>query len=116
MLALSAAFIGTLIIYGESWVEIPQLMSSKIGPTFELIFEWNAPLVWFIPAFFGRLLMLLYFASGQLLKAGDRLDLSLAWFNRYFDVKKHPLLCIGFVAGILAALSYWLLADISLVP
>jgi hypothetical protein len=57
------------------------------------------PLVlWFVPAFFGRLWLLTYVVSGLLLKTARRFDIGFAWFNKKFDVGNHPLQCIGLVA------------------
>lgn len=72
--------------------------------------------VWFIPAFFGRVWLLLYVGCGLLLKVSRRLDIGVTWFNEKFDILYHPLQCIGLVAGIVSALGYWLLALIHLVP
>ena len=72
--------------------------------------------VWFIPAFFGRFWMIAYVISGLLWKVARPLDRGFAWFNRRFDVENNPLQCIGLVAGTLAAIGYWLLAAVRLVP
>jgi hypothetical protein len=73
-------------------------------------------ILWFIPAFFGRLWLLSYVASGRILKVAHHLDIGFVWFNEKFDVESHPLQSIGLVAGTVCALGYWLLALIHLVP
>jgi hypothetical protein len=49
----------------------------------------------------------LYAGSGFLLKAARRFDLGFAWFNRKFDIEKHPLSAIGLVAGAIVAVLWW---------
>ena len=49
----------------------------------------------------------LYAGSGFLLKAAHRFDIGFDWFNRKFDIEKHPLQSIGLVAGALVAVVYW---------
>ena len=38
---------------------------------------------------------------GVLLKAAHRFDISFQWFNRKFDIEKHPLKSLGLVSGAL---------------
>ena len=73
-------------------------------------------IVWFIPAFFGRLWLIVYVACGLTLRWANRLDIGFAWFNRHFDVENHLLQCIGLVAGTFMALGYWILAAIHVLP
>jgi hypothetical protein len=49
----------------------------------------------------------LYAGAGFMLKFARRFDKSLGWFNRRFDIEKHPLSSIGLVAGALVAVVYW---------
>jgi hypothetical protein len=72
--------------------------------------------LWLIPAFIGRLWLVMYVGCGLLLIAARRLDIGFAWFNRHFDVAEHPLQCIGLVAGAISALGYWALAAVHLLP
>jgi hypothetical protein len=67
----------------------------------------GAPLFWFYPAFFTSIWLWLYAGSGFVLKAARRFDLGFDWFNRKFDIEKHPLQSIGLVAGALVAVAYW---------
>jgi hypothetical protein len=60
-----------------------------------------------LPAFFTSIWLWLYAGSGFLLKAAQRFDVGFDWFNRHFDIEKHPLSSIGLVAGALVALAYW---------
>jgi hypothetical protein len=46
-------------------------------------------------------------ASGFLIRAIRRFDISFDWFNKKFDVEKKPLQAIGLVAGLLVAVAYW---------
>jgi hypothetical protein len=78
--------------------------------------RWTFIMSWYLPAFFGRLWLLAYVGSGLLLKVARRFDIGFRWFNRHFDVKNHPLQCIGLVAGSCLALGYWILAAIRLIP
>jgi hypothetical protein len=73
-------------------------------------------LVSFIPAFFGRIWLLLYVCSGLLLKGAHSLAGGLKSFNRWFDIENYPLQCIGLVGGTLCALGYWILAGIRMIP
>jgi hypothetical protein len=59
------------------------------------------------PAFFTSIWLWLYAGSGFVLKAARRFDIGFQWFNRRFDIEKHPLSSIGLVAGMLVALIYW---------
>jgi fructose-specific phosphotransferase system IIC component len=72
--------------------------------------------IWFIPAFFGRIWLLLYVGCGLLLKVSHRLEIGVSWFNRRFDVENQPLTSIGFVAATCVALGYCVLAVIHLLP
>jgi hypothetical protein len=64
--------------------------------------------LWMVyPAFLTSTWLWLYVASGFLLKAARRFDISLNWFNRTFDVEHQPLQSIGLVAATLCTLAYW---------
>jgi len=63
-----------------------------------------------IPALSVSVWMWLPLVAGLMLKAGRRLDIGLAWFNRRFDIEKKPHQAIGLVAGVLVAIFYWTLA------
>jgi hypothetical protein len=70
----------------------------------------------FIPAFLGRIWLLLYVGSGVLLKGARGLAGGLTIFNRCFDIENHPLTSIGLIAGTVSAVGYWLLAALHWVP
>ena len=69
------------------------------------------PALWFFPAFFTSIWLLLYAGCGLLLKAAHRFDIAVDWINRRMDEKK-ALSTIGLVAGCLVALIYWTAAII----
>jgi len=60
-----------------------------------------------LASFFTSIWLWLYAGAGFLLKFARRFDKSLGWFNRRFDIEKHPLSSIGLVAGALVAVLYW---------
>jgi len=60
-----------------------------------------------VPAMATSIWLWLYAGSGFLLKAARRFDIGFDWFNRKFDIEKHPLQSIGLVAGALVAMVYW---------
>ena len=111
-MAILASVIGSTILLAivgyPGWPTVDQWLSIFTNPA--------ALVLWFIPAFFGRLWLLAYVGPALLLKTARRLDLGFAWFNKRFDVENHPLQCIGLVAGALCAFGYWILAAIHLVP
>lgn len=80
------------------------------------VLAFLAMVLWFIPAFVGRLWFLLYICAGLILQFARRVDVGFAWFNSRFDVENHPLQCIGLVAGTLCALGYWILVGIRVIP
>ena len=67
----------------------------------------------FYPAFFTSVWIWLYAGSGFLLKAARDFDIGFDWFNRKFDIEKHPLQSIGLVAGAIVAVVYWAAVGIS---
>jgi hypothetical protein len=69
--------------------------------------------LWYYPAFFPAFWLWLYAGSGFLLKGARRFDLGFDWFNRKFDIEKHPLQSIGLVAGAIEAVVYWVAVGIS---
>jgi hypothetical protein len=77
---------------------------------FRNMFRLNIPKVG-EPFFYANIVPLawiwLYVGSGFLLTISRRFDIGFAWFNRKFDIEKHPLNAIGLVAGSLVALLYW---------
>jgi hypothetical protein len=91
---------------GMRWADF-----DPVGHAYDLTMVFNNlmgsyPVLWFSPAFFGRLWLLLYVGSGLLLKAANHLDVCFAWFNRRFDIENRPLQCIGLVAATLATVGY----------
>lgn len=60
-----------------------------------------------LPAFLTSIWLWLYVGSGLLLKAAHRLDFGFRWFSKHFDIETQPLRCIGMVAGVIVALTYW---------
>jgi hypothetical protein len=68
---------------------------------------WITRYLCLYPAFFTSIWLWLYAGSGFLLKAARRFDIGFQWFNRRFDIEKHPLSAIGLVAGSLVACVYW---------
>jgi hypothetical protein len=60
-----------------------------------------------VPPLVTSIWLWLYAGSGFLLKAARRFDIGFDWFNRHFDIEKHPLQSIGLVAGALVAVVYW---------
>lgn len=65
------------------------------------------------PAFLGMIWLLLYSASGFLLKSARRFDIGIDWMNRRIDTEKRALSTIGLVAGALCAVLFWTAAIIS---
>jgi hypothetical protein len=82
------------------------LLLPRQGKAFTDFLEMDV--AWLVyPAFFTSIWLWLYAGSGFLLKAARHFDLGFAWFNRKFDIEKHPLNAIGLVAGSLVAILYW---------
>ena len=77
-------------------------------PTFPAIGQVLIP-----AALFTSVWLWLYAGSGFLLKAARRFDIGFDWFNRKFDIEKHPLQSIGLVAGAIVAVVYWAAVGIS---
>jgi hypothetical protein len=75
---------------------------------------WLITIVWFIPAFAGRLWLLMFVVCSLLLRSSRRMDLGFAWLNPHLDVENRPLQFIGQVAATISALGYWILAAIHL--
>ncbi len=63
--------------------------------------------IWFFPGMVYFLIVVLYVASGFVIRAAHRFDIGFQWFNRRFDIEKKPLQSIGLVAGALIACAYW---------
>jgi hypothetical protein len=63
--------------------------------------------IWFFPGMVYFLIVVLYAASGFVIRAAHRFNLGFQWFNRHFDIEKKPLQSIGLVAGALLAGAYW---------
>jgi hypothetical protein len=126
ILAICAAIIGGFI---ASFITSPKFAPDPLDYAVQnmrsILFDfktvlpslrWTIIIVWFIPAFFGRLWLITYVTCGLLLKLARRLDIGFSWFNRRFDVENHPLQCIGLIAATCLTLGYWILATASLVP
>jgi len=69
---------------------------------------WITRYLCLYPAFVASIWVWLYAGAGLLLRAAHRFDMGFDWFNRTFDIEKHPLSSIGLVAGALVAAVYWL--------
>jgi hypothetical protein len=69
-------------------------------------------IIW-LPTFFTSIWLWLYAGSGFILKAARRFDIGFDWFNRHFDIEKHPLQSIGLVASALVAVVYWTVVVVS---
>lgn len=72
---------------------------------------WKALMAY--PFLFTSIWLWLYAGSGFLIKAARRFDIGFEWFNRKFDIEKHPLQSIGLVSGAIVAVVYWTVAGIS---
>jgi hypothetical protein len=66
-----------------------------------------------IPPLLASIWLWLYVGSGFLLRAARRFDIGFDWFNRKFDIEKHPLQSIGLISGAIVALMYWAAMGIS---
>jgi hypothetical protein len=113
-LAIFALFIDFVVAH---WLIINErLVSGREGDVILPGLLYFGVVASFVPAFFGRIWLLLYVGSGLLLKGARSLAGGLKIFNRCFDIENHPLTSIGLVAGTVSALGYWLLAALHWVP
>jgi hypothetical protein len=117
--ALASQLASRLWELAYSWILIPQ--AQKRGSIYaalaRLQYAVNSavltPLLggrswfWIYPALFTSIWLWLYASAGFLLIAARRVDVGFRWFNRHFDIEHKPLSAIGFVAGALVALVYW---------
>jgi hypothetical protein len=91
---------------GKDWGALANLQQAIINMM--LIPQLGArSWLWIYPAFFTSIWVWLYAGSGFLLRAARRFDIGFAWFNRKFDIEKHPLSAIGLVAGAIVAVLWW---------
>jgi len=127
-LSVIASFDPQIRQLAANWVDrAPEV--NELGQYLELVirkttpFPWiNAPMM-FVSASMALLLAAslivrlvlrcLFASSGFLLKAARRFDVGFDWFSRKFDIEKKPLQSIGFVAGMLVAVVYWVAVIVS---
>jgi hypothetical protein len=96
---------------GKDWGALANLQQAIINMM--LIPQLGArSWLWIYPAFFTSIWVWLYAGSGFLLRAARRFDIGFAWFNRKFDIEKHPLSAIGLVAGAIVAVLWWMVVAV----
>ena len=100
VLTISGLILARLMMGAKGWREITRGASWSWFPSLRDMF-------FFFPLFFGVVWLILYGVSAFVLKGARRYDTGFDWFNRKFDIEKHPLQSIGLVAGSIAAMLYW---------